>query len=121
MGGSIKTSTHVATRRVQPSPYLRLKMETASVATLKLSGHLIISVLKILLPCSSTSHRKGTSHSNHKRSMGLAATVGMDLCLLDLIGMSYVQSLNHLMVTIIANHVQMRMVTRFLSRMARTC
>jgi hypothetical protein len=121
MDGRPKISTYVAIRRVQPSPYLRLKMETASVATLKLSGHLRIRMLKILLPCSSTSHSKGTSHTNHKPSMRLSAGVTGDLRLLEVIGMSYVQYMNHLMVTLIANHLQMRMVTWSPCRMARTC
>jgi hypothetical protein len=121
MDGRPKTSTHVATKRVQLSPYLRLKMETASVATPKLSGHLRVGVLKILLPCSSTSHNKGTSHTSHKRSMRLGAGVAVDLGLLEVMHGSYVHVMNHSMVTIIAVHMQIRMVTRSPCRMARTC
>jgi hypothetical protein len=121
MGGSIKTSTYVAIRRVQPSPYLRLKMETASVATLKLSGHLSGRMLKILLPCSSTSHNKSTSHTNHERRWRLSAGVTGDLRLLQETGMNYVHLMNHLMVMVIAIHMQIRMVTRSRCRMTRTC
>jgi hypothetical protein len=111
MGGRRKTSTHVVTRKVQPSPYLRSKMGTALVVTPKLSGHLRVRMLKILLPCSSTSHSKGTSHTSHERSMRLVATVTGDLRLVEVIGMSYVHMMNHLMVTISAYHLQIRMVT----------
>jgi hypothetical protein len=121
MGGWSKTSTHVVTGNVQPSPCLRSKMGSASVATRKLSGHLRVRMLKILLPCSSTSHSKGTSHTHHKRSMRFGAAVTRDLRLLEVVSGSYVQELNRLMVTISAYHMQIRMVTRSLSRMARTC
>jgi hypothetical protein len=96
-------------------------MGTALVATLKLSGHLRIRVLEILLPCSSTSHSKGTSHSHLKRGVRLGATISGDLRLVEVFNMSYVHVMNHLMVTITADHVQMRMVTRSPCRMARTC
>ena len=108
------------TRKVQPSPYLRSKTGTALVATPKLSGHLRIMMLKILLPWSSTSHNKGTSHTNHKHGVRLLAEVTGDLRFVEVMHMSYVQ-INHLMVTISAYHVQIRMVTRSPCRMARTC
>jgi hypothetical protein len=39
MGGQIKSSTQDVTKKVQPSPYLRSKMGTASVVLPKLVGH----------------------------------------------------------------------------------
>jgi hypothetical protein len=79
MGGWPKTFTHVVTRNVQPSPCLRSKMGTASVATRKLSRNLRGILLKILLPSSSTSQNKGASQTNHKRSMRFFAKKTWDL------------------------------------------
>jgi hypothetical protein len=105
--------------RGQLSPCSRSKEVTASEATPLLSGHLRISLLKILLPCSSTSHNKGTSH--HKRKGRLVAIVEGGLGFVEIVTGSYVQYINHLMVTIIAVRVQITMVTWSPWRMARTC
>jgi hypothetical protein len=120
MGGNAKTSTNVVITKVPPSLYLRSKMETASVATPKLSGHLRIRRLKILLLCSSTFPNKGTSHSNNKQNMRLGATASWDLCSLDVIHMSYVH-MNLLMERIIAVQMQIRMVTRYRCKVGRIC
>jgi hypothetical protein len=65
MGGWQKTSTLDATIEVPPSPYLRLKMGTASEATPLLSGiHLGMQRKKMLLLCYLTSLSKGTSQTH---------------------------------------------------------
>ena len=75
-----------------------------------LSGHLTTRMLLILLPCSLTSLSKGASRTRKKRSLRFIVTVTEDLCLLEVISMSYVHVLNHLMVIIIAGHVQISLV-----------
>ena len=88
-GGWQKTSTLVATIEVPPSPYLRLKMGTASEATPLLSGiHLGIRLKKMLLLCFLISLNKGTSHTHNKQSIRLDATVLGDLCLVEVIRLS---------------------------------
>ena len=121
MGGSIKTSTHVVTTKVQPSPYIRSKMGTASAASPKLSGHLTRRMLLILLPCSLTSPSKGAFRTRNKRSMQLGVTVSVDLSLVEVINMSYVQILNNLMVIVTAHHGLISLVIRSPCKTVRTC
>jgi hypothetical protein len=85
MGGGPKTSTYVVTTKVRPSPYLRSKMGTALAASPTLSGHhhLKVTSLVILVPCSSTSHNRGTSHIHNKYTRRYGVAVAMDLGLLD--------------------------------------
>jgi hypothetical protein len=88
MGGSTKTSTHVVTTKVQPSPYLRSKMGTALAASPTLSGTLEVATLVILVPCSSTSHNRGTSHIHNKQTRRYTVTVTGDLGLLEVMELS---------------------------------
>jgi hypothetical protein len=81
MGGCLKTSTHVVTTKVRPSPYLRSKMGIALAASPTLSGSLEVASLVILVPCSSTSHNRGTSHIHNKEKGRYNVTVTMDLAL----------------------------------------
>ena len=77
----MKTSTHVVTKKVRPSPYFRSKMGTASAASPTLSGTLKVTTLVILVPCSSTSHNRGTSHIHNKENRRYTVTVTGDLAL----------------------------------------
>jgi hypothetical protein len=112
MGGCVKTSTHVVTTKVRPSPYLRSKMGTALAASPTLSGHLKVATLVILVPCSSTSHNRGTSHIHNKYTTRYTVAVTMDLALMEVVEVSYVHGMNHLMVMITAYHVQISLVIR---------
>jgi hypothetical protein len=53
MDGNTKISTLAVTIRGQPSPYLKLKMETALAASPWLSGNLagVISLMIVMLFC----------------------------------------------------------------------
>ncbi len=88
MGGCMKTSTHVVTKKVQLSPYLRSSMGTASAASPKLSGHRTVKTLVILLPCSSTSPTKGASHTHNKQTRRLGVMITMDLAFMEVITLS---------------------------------
>ena len=94
MVGSVQTSTHVVTRKVPPSPYIRSKMGIALAASPMLSGHLMAITLLILLPCSSTSLKKGPSPASFLIARFVAG-VGTDLAL---VGLNYLQDMHHLMV-----------------------
>ncbi len=111
MGGSTKTSTRVATRKVQPSPYLRSNMGTALAVLPKLSGHRKVNMLVILLPCSSTSHTKGASHTHNKQTRRSGVSITLDLTLLEIkTTVSQVHGMNHLMVMETAHHMQISLV-----------
>ena len=67
MGGRSKTSTHVVTTKAPPSYCSKSKtQENASAATPKLSGHLIVSLLVIVVRCCSTCLAKGTSQAKEE-------------------------------------------------------
>ncbi len=91
MGGTLKTSTHVVTRKVPPSPYLRSKMGTALAASPKLSGHLMTASLVILLPCSSTSPARGPSPTQEKSKRRFILGVTGDLALREVAKVNYLQ------------------------------
>jgi hypothetical protein len=63
MAGVLMTSTLAVTEKDQPSPCLRSKMVTASVAIPMLSGshHLPVGMLLTVMPCSLISHSKRNS------------------------------------------------------------
>ena len=67
MGGCSKTSTHGVTARDPLSPCLKSrKQENASAATPTLSGHLMVSLLVIVVRCCSTCLAKGTSQTKEQ-------------------------------------------------------
>ena len=117
MGGSTKISTHVVTRKVPPSPYLKSKMGTALAASPTLSGHLLATGLLMLLPCSSTSIKKGPSPAKITQAR-FGATVTTDLSLVRVI---YLHIMHHLMVLTIAGHLQIVLFIRSPSKTGRTC
>ena len=81
MAGMLKTSTLAVTEKDQPSPCLRSKMVTASVAIpIMLSGshHLPVGMLVIVMPCSLISHSKRNSKTIEK-VWRYTARVTMDL------------------------------------------
>ena len=121
MGGNTQTSTHVVTIKVRPSPYLRSKMGTALAVLPKLSGHRTVNALVILLPCSSTSPTKGASHTHNKQRRRLGVTMTMDLAFMEVVQMSQLHILNHLMVIISADQLQMNLVIRSPLKTVRTC
>jgi hypothetical protein len=85
-------------------------MGTASEGIPTLSGTLKVASLVILVPCSSTSHNRGTSHIHNKHKGRYCVPVAMDLGLVERMEVSYVQGMNHLMVIISAIHKQMTLV-----------
>ena len=86
-----------------------------------LSGHLTTRMLLILLPCSLTSPSKGASRTRNKRRMQLGVTVRRDLRLLEVMTMSFVHMMNHLMVIVAAIHLQIHLVIRSPCKTGRTC
>ena len=117
MGGSTKTSTHVVTRKVPPSPYLRSEMGIALVASPMLSGNRLVAAgLLMLLPCSSTSPNKGPSpvSSTHEQFI-VPVTTGLTL-----VTMNYLH-MHHLMVSTNAIHVQIALIMRSPCKTGRTC
>jgi hypothetical protein len=80
MGGCVKTSTHDVTASAPRSPSSKSKMGTALAATPTLSGHLLVAMLVIVMPCCSTSLAKGTSQTNEQaKRYGVEAIVGLIL------------------------------------------
>ncbi len=74
MDGSYKTSTIDVTTRGLPSPCLRSKTETSSVAIPKLSGNLLLlTMLVIVMRCCSTCLANVTSPTN-EQEMRYSAT-----------------------------------------------
>ena len=80
MAGVAKTSTLAVTEKDQPSPCLRSKMVTASVAIPMLSGshHLPVGMLLTVMPCSLISHSKRNSKTI-EQVMRYGALVAVDL------------------------------------------
>jgi hypothetical protein len=76
MGGMPKTFTHGAITRGQPSLCLRSKTVTASAASPKLSGNLLISLLVIVMRCCSTCLANVTSPTKEKEKRYGATQVG---------------------------------------------
>ena len=105
------------TRKVPPSPYIRSKMEIALAASPMLSGHLMPITLLILLPCSSTSLKKGPSPASFTKARFVAG-VGTDLAL---VGLNYLQDMHHLMVTTNASQLKMNLLIRSQCKTGRTC
>jgi hypothetical protein len=113
MDGSAKTSTPDATTRVQLSPCLRSKMETASEDTPKLSGHLVlVSILVIVILCSSIS-RNNEVFKAKRQAKRYTAGVIVDLVSLEVLP-SYVHMANHLMVIKSVHHSQIGLVMQLL-------
>ena len=81
MGGSIKASTHDVTASTPRSLSSKSKTQgNASVATPALSGHLMVSLLVIVVRCCSTCLAKGTSQNKeHARRYTVAARWGLVL------------------------------------------
>ena len=87
MVGMPMTSTHDVTKRDPPSLYSKSKMETASEDTLRLSGHLIVSLLVTVMRCCSTCLAAVTSQPN-KQEKRYTAVVSGDLILVEVVGVS---------------------------------
>ncbi len=115
-GGRTKTSTRDVTRKVPPSPFLRWKMATASAVSSTLSGHVSMTTLVILVRCCLTC-RANVNSLSRKKGWRYIAPVNLDHFL---VAMSYLHK-NHSMVINTAYQLQMRVVTRSLSKMGRTC
>jgi hypothetical protein len=110
MGGCAKTSTRDVTASALPSPCSKSKaQESASAATPTLSGHLMISLLVIVVRCCSTCLGKGTSQTKEQATIYTVAGV-MALVFMEVVTMSYVHILNHFMVMVIAGHFQINLV-----------
>jgi hypothetical protein len=84
MGGRPKISTPDATTRARLSLCLRSKMETASEDTPKLSGHLLVSILVIVILCSSIS-RNNEVFKAKRQAKRYSAGVVVDLISLEVI------------------------------------
>jgi hypothetical protein len=115
-GGIQKTSTLGVITRGQLSPCSRSKEEIASEATPKLSGHLIVTMLVIVMRCCSTSLANVTSSTNEQEKR-YSADLLRDLTL---VGMSLVHILNHLMVMKSAVHLQITLFIVSLLKVVRT-
>jgi hypothetical protein len=110
-------STHVVTRKVPPSPYLKSKMGTALAASPTLSGHRVATTLLMLLPCSSTSLNKGPSPAKITEARFIVI-VNTDLAL---VTMNYVHWMHHLMVLTNAFQQQIALLIRSPCKTGRTC
>ncbi len=67
MGGCSKTSTQDVTARAPRSPCSKSRTQVnASAATPTLSGHLMVSLLVIVVRCCSTCLAKGTSQTKEQ-------------------------------------------------------
>ena len=111
MAGRPPTSTLGVTTRGPLSLYSRSKTETASEATPRLSGHLLLiaSGLVTVMRCCLTSLAAVTSQTK-KQDTGYTAIERGDLVFLVMIIVSYQQTLNHLMVMETAGHMQINLV-----------
>jgi hypothetical protein len=119
MGGRGKTSTIGVITRGPLSPCSRSKEVSASEATPKLSGHLLlvmVVMLVIVMRCCSTSLANVTSPTNEQEMRYTAVVLG------DLTSAtrSYVQCMNHLMVILTAVHMQMTLNIVSLLKVVRT-
>ena len=77
MGGSIKTFTHDVTVNAPRSLCSKSKtQENASAAIPTLSGHLMISMLVIVVRCCSTCLAKGTSQTKEQARRFTVAAIG---------------------------------------------
>ena len=74
-----------------------------------LSGHLRVAYLVIVMRCCSTCLNKVTSQTNEQATRYSVAAV-MGLVLVEGAGLNYVHGLNHLMVTMRADHLQKSLV-----------
>ena len=120
MGGTQKISTLEVTEKDEPSPCLRSKMGTASVAIPMLSGsHLPVRQSVIVIPCSLISHSKGNSKTM-EQVMRYSAIVAVDLVM---VAQSKQHVINHLMVMETADHMQtMILIISLKMKMStRTC
>ena len=87
MAGIMMIFTHDVTTRDPPSVFSRSKMETASEDTLRLSGHLMISMLVTVMRCCSTCLAAVTSQPNKQESRYNAEVI-LDLVLEEVFGVS---------------------------------
>jgi hypothetical protein len=90
-------------------------METASEDTPRLSGHLLlilVSILIIVILCSSIS-RNNEVFKAKRQAKRYTAIVVLDLVSMEVMEPSYVH-MNHLMVTKSVDHSQMSLVTELL-------
>ena len=78
-------------------------------------------MLVIMLPCSSTSHSRGTSHTNTKQRGRSGVRMTLGLSLLEVVQMSYVHGMNHLMVIICAFQREIRVDIISLCKVGLTC
>ena len=112
MGGCIETSTHDVTASAPRSRCSKSKTRmNASAATPTLSGHhlTMLSLLVIVVRCCSTCLAKGTSQTK-EQARRYSFTAGRGLVLVEVEMMSYVHGFNHLMVMVIAIHMQINLV-----------
>ncbi len=104
------TSTHDVTASAPRSHCSKSKTQVnASEATPTLSGHLSLSLLVIVVRCCSTCLAKGTSQTKEQAGRYTVAA-SMGLVLVEVGRMIYLHGLNHLMVMVIAYHVQINLV-----------
>jgi hypothetical protein len=111
MGGWPKTSTLDAITRGQLSPCLRSKAETASAATPRLSGHLTMAMLVIVMQYCSIflAFAAVNSLPNGKQDMRFNVRKIQDLVLVEVLTVNYMHYMNHLMAMEIASHMQMNL------------
>ena len=111
MGGSSKISTPGPIKRAPPFPYFRSKVGTLSEASPLHSGKMSTpaSLFLTLIPSSSTS--LPPAYSKGVNTRGSSAILIWVLRLHQLITLSYVHIMNHLMVMTSVNHGPMSLDT----------
>ncbi len=121
MGGWQKISTHDVTARAPRSPCSKSKtLANASAAIPSLSGHLMKAGFVLLKRYCSTYLAKGTSKTKEQAGR-YTVPAGLGLILVEMVTVSYVH-INHLMVMVVANHMQMSLViVSQLMVMVKTC
>jgi hypothetical protein len=123
MDGNGKISTPAAIKRAPLFPYLWSKVETVSAASPLLSGKMSdpVRLFLMLIPSSLTSLHPVFSKEATKR----ASTAFLIVALYfhqQVMTLSYVHLMNHLMVIKTVHHIQIRVVTlSVLMQMGRTC
>lgn len=112
MGGRKKTSTRDVTIKIPRSLCLKYKMETASVPSPTLSGHVLVSISMILTRCYSIFQRKKSTQTKiQARKYGVAPA--MALALLEAISANCVLMSSHSMVNQSAIHGEKSLVMIF--------
>ena len=102
------TSTHDVTARAPQSLYSKLKKQVNASAATPTLNRLLVSMLVIVVRCCSTCLAKGTSQTKEQATRYCVAAI-MGLVLME-VALSYVHMMNHLMVMVIANHLQITLV-----------